>query len=238
MRSAPDALRKAVYSAFEGQMYDPTAFHQIADERGTDRREWEELEKATVSFFANRLALVMDDGERARLDGIYYMTAPSNELNAMILRERHAVVVVFNLSMHSVLRMYLQWLLVAFEATREQDEAAMIHASCRMFQLAEFSVTAVAPQLIPDSERYALFSDPVLSRPAMDMTEACINVAQLFVVGHELGHFALGHLGQIATWRSVSVGSALERLTESHQAELAADKYAVQLFSVLRTFRV
>ena len=88
--------------------------------------DWFGLEQQTVDFFNARLASVMTEADVAKVADIFYMTAPSNVANAMILRDAGEVVMVFNLSMHTLLSQYIEWFMVACEATRIHDESAMI----------------------------------------------------------------------------------------------------------------
>lgn len=225
MQSAPDDLRRRVYSAFEGQLYDPDAFLSVA----STKVDWSALEQKTVDFFNARLASVMSEADVAKVANIFYMTAPSNVANAMILRDSGEVVMVFNLSMHTLLSLYIEWFMAACEATRIHDETAMIEASSKLAQIAELGLVGYSPSLFPHAERHDLFSKSGLPHEAREMIEVCTNVAKLFVVGHEIGHFVLGHLDDDRRWQRVAPSSGVERLIESQQMEKAADAYGLDL---------
>jgi hypothetical protein len=66
------------------------------------------------------------------------------------------------------------------------------------------------------------------------MIEVCTNVAKLFIVGHEIGHFVLGHLDDDRGWVPVAPSSGVERLIESQQMEKAADAYGLDLVARFR----
>jgi hypothetical protein len=231
LKVAPEALRQRVYAAFEGQMYQPAAFFAVVEKTGVD---WLARERRMVEFFNSKLASLLTPDEQRQIERINFMTAPSNVVNAMILRDQSDVVVVFNLSMHTMFRLYVEWFMAACEATRVHDEPAMVQASCRLVQIAELGLTGHAPVLFPDKHQYNLFSRTILPVEAIQMIDICTSVAQFFVLAHELGHFVLGHMDNDQGWLRVASGSSLELMNLSQQMEHAADTYALNVLGRVR----
>ena len=192
MLQAPKHIRDRISSCLVRGIYHRREFREAVEEAmGSPDRQLEH-ERRLFSFLISQVLQLLTEEERHAIAGLHYMTVPTTDLNALIVRDQGAVVLVFSMSMHTLPLTYAQWLAAACEALRNKRSDDLVLSVARLLQLAEHALTGTVPRLLQSDYPYVLFDRPSLPEDVQPLVTYSLGVAQLFVVGHEIGHFYFG----------------------------------------------
>lgn len=229
MLQAPKDVRERVSAFAVSRFYQRREFREALEDAMGSPAEQLEHEGRLFAFFVDQMRPLLTEEERRVIAELYYMTVPSTELSAFIVRDQNAVVLAFSIFMQTVPLIYAQWLAAAYDALYCKRADDLIHSVARLLQLAEYAITGGKPRLLQTEYPYKLFERPALNQEVQPLIMYALGVSKLFVFGHELGHFILGHLDRPTAWCRVTESSSLELLNTSQRDELAADSFGLQL---------